>query len=48
MNLTAVFSPETKELPFQSYSEYTDYLFSCVDLQLSGYIRGLMRHIAQE
>ena len=48
MNLTAVFSPETKELPFQSYSEYTDYLFSCVDLQLSGYIRNLMSLFARE
>ena len=48
MNLTAVFSPETKELPFQSYSEYTDYLFSCVDLQLSSYIRSLMSLFARE
>ena len=48
MNLTAGCSPETKVLPFQSYSEYTDDLFSCVDLQLSSYIRGLMSLFARE
>ena len=48
MNLTAVFSPETMEKPFESYGEYTDYLFSCVDLQLSSHIRSLMDLFARE
>ena len=48
MNLSSVFSPETRELPFASYAEYTDYLFSCVDLQLSSYIRNLMDLFARE
>ena len=48
MNLSAAFSPETRELPFASYGEYTDYLFSCVDLQLSAYIRNLMGLFARE
>ena len=48
MNLSAAFSPETRELPFASYGEYTDYLFSCVDLQLSAYIRDLMGLFARE
>ena len=48
MNLSAVFSPETRGLPFESYGEYTDYLFSCVDWQLSSYIRNLMDLFARE
>ena len=35
MNLSAVFSPETRGLPFESYGEYTDYLFSCCLLYTS-------------
>lgn len=30
------------DLPFASYAQFTDYLFACVDLQLTGYINRLM------
>ena len=42
------FPQKRRELPFASYGEYTDYLFSCVDLQLSAYIRNLMELFARE
>ncbi|MEG1541580.1 MAG: ATP-binding protein [Oscillospiraceae bacterium] len=38
-----LFNPRDEGLPFESYQQYSDYLFACVDLQLSSYISGLMR-----
>lgn len=38
MNIMEVFSEESRKLPFESYEQYTGFLFSCVDLKLSEYI----------
>ncbi|MEG1764978.1 MAG: hypothetical protein RR227_07220, partial [Oscillospiraceae bacterium] len=42
-SLADLFNPQDEVLPFESYQQYSDYLFACVDLQLSSYISGLMR-----
>lgn len=41
MDLQLIFSPETREQPFSSYTEYIDFLFSCVDVQLFSYIQNM-------
>lgn len=46
MNISAYFSDESRETPFSSYREYTDFLFASVNRQLSSYIEGLMRVFA--
>lgn len=48
MDLFTAFSPQRRETPFQSYGEYTDCLFACVDYQLSGYIDNLMGLFASD
>ena len=48
MDLFAAFSPQRRETPFQSYGEYTDCLFACVDYQLSSYIENLMGLFASD
>ena len=45
MNL---FDLEKRDSPFDSYEEYTNHLFACVDLRLSGYINRLMHLFASE
>ncbi len=42
LSYSALFSAEEKEKPFESYQQYTDYLFACVDMQLSKHINSLM------
>ncbi|MDY3711661.1 MAG: ATP-binding protein [Agathobaculum sp.] len=41
MNFSDLFSPDTAALPFNSYAQYTEHLFACVDRQLSAYLTGL-------
>ena len=41
MNIERRFSNELRSKPFQSYSEYMDYIFACVNFRLSDYIDGL-------
>lgn len=36
------FGEELKNTPFESYEEYMDYIFACVNYRLSDYIEGLM------
>ena len=45
MNL---FDLEKRDAPFDSYEAYTNHLFACVDLRLSGYIDRLMHLFANE
>ncbi|NLV86979.1 MAG: ATP-binding protein [Clostridiales bacterium] len=47
-SLSELFSPSKREVPFESYREYTDYLFACVDMRLSDYIDGLMGLFASQ
>ena len=37
------FSESLMSKPFESYDEYMDYVFACVNYRLSDYIEGLMR-----
>ena len=48
MDMTDLFRPEDREKPFASYQEYTEYLFACVDRQLSLYIQKLMGLFAND
>jgi hypothetical protein len=48
MDLSDIFTPESRQLPFESYEQYTGYLFACVDRQLGAYIRGMMELFAAE
>ena len=48
MDFSACFSVEKKETPFSGYQEYTEYLFACVNRQLSLYIERLMGIFAAE
>ena len=48
IDFSEIYSPETKEIPFSSYQEYTDFLFAAVDRQLSNYIRSLMNLFAND
>lgn len=48
MDFSARFSVEKKETPFSGYQEYTEYLFACVNRQLSLYIERLMGIFAAE
>ena len=48
MDFSARFSVEKKEAPFSGYQEYTEYLFACVNRQLSVYIERLMGIFAAE
>lgn len=41
MELNEIFSDKLKEQPFESYEEYTKYMFLCVDKQLSEYIQDM-------
>ena len=43
MNQNRRFREELKNVPFESYTEYMDYIFACVNFRLSDYIEGLMR-----
>ena len=43
MNLNRRFRDELKDQPFESYNEYMDYIFACVNFRLSDYIEGLMK-----
>lgn len=36
------FREELQTQPFESYAEYMDYLFACVNVQMTAYIQGLM------
>ncbi|MGN0412066.1 MAG: ATP-binding protein [Lachnospiraceae bacterium] len=36
------FGEELRKKPFESYAEYMDYIFACVNLRLSSYIQDLM------
>lgn len=47
LNCSELFS-EDGQKPFDSYRQYTDYLFACVDFQLSKYIGNLMGLFANE
>ena len=48
MNVFTHFTDESRETPFSSYQEYTEFLFACVNQQLSNYIEGLMRIFAND
>lgn len=48
MDLSDIFTPESRQQPFESYEQYTSYLFACVDRQLKAYIRGMMELFATE
>ncbi|MBP0981099.1 MAG: hypothetical protein J5968_02750, partial [Oscillospiraceae bacterium] len=48
MNIFTHFTDESRETPFSSYQEYTEFLFACVNQQLSNYIEGLMRIFAND
>jgi hypothetical protein len=43
-----LFDLDLIEQPFSGYQEYTEYLFACVDRQLSAYIERLMRLFAAD
>ncbi len=47
-NLNELFSQSEREKPFESYQQYTDYLFACVDMRLARYIAGLMSLFAND
>lgn len=47
-NLNELFSPYEREKPFESYQQYNNYLFACVDMRLSHYIGGLMGLFAND
>ena len=36
------FREELSEVPFESYEEYMDYIFACVNVRLTDYIENLM------
>ena len=40
------FREELRKKPFDSYAEYMDYIFACVNLRLSSYIKDLMEKYA--
>lgn len=42
MNQNRRFREELRDKPFESYNEYMDYIFACVNFRLSDYIEGLM------
>ncbi len=42
MNQNRKFREELRNKPFESYDEYMDYIFACVNFRLSDYIEGLM------
>ena len=42
------FDLKKENSPFESYQEYTNHLFACVDKQLSAYINKLMQLFAKE
>ncbi len=42
MNYNRKFREELRDKPFESYDEYMDYIFACVNFRLSDYIEGLM------
>ena len=46
MGIETRFRDELRNKPFESYDEYMDYIFACVDVRLSDYIENLMRKYA--
>lgn len=43
MESNSRFSDELRQQPFESYSEYMEYVFACVNFRLTDYIEGLMK-----
>lgn len=43
-----LFNPAERDIPFESYQQYTEYLFACVDTRLSQYIGRLMNVFASD
>ena len=41
MSMNDRFSEELRQQPFQSYEEYMDYIFACVNTRLADYIENL-------
>lgn len=46
MGIETRFRDELRNKPFESYDEYMDYIFACVNVRLSDYIENLMRKYA--
>ncbi|MCI9376686.1 MAG: hypothetical protein HFF85_09830, partial [Oscillibacter sp.] len=42
------FDLDRRQQPFASYQDYTNHLFTCVNLQLSAYIQRLMALFAKD
>jgi len=43
MEIAGKFRKELEQKPFESYAEYMDYVFACVNFRLLHYIEGLMK-----
>ena len=41
-NTSGKFRQELREVPFESYAEYMDYVFASVNVRMTDYIQGLM------
>ena len=48
MNIQQLFDPSSAQTPFESYAQYSSYLFACVDLLLRQYVNQLMNSFTSE
>ncbi len=48
MKFSDFFSADSAAVPFESYTQYTEFLFACVDRRLDEYVSGLMATFTAE